>query len=131
MIFVFSLLIWCLMVVAAIINGAIREKLLVTLVGEKVALPLSGITLSALMFLIAYLFVPLLGKLDSQAHFAIGGLWLGLTLAFEYLFGHFIQGESWSEINKVFHVHRGNLFALVLITCTFSPYLVGKAHGII
>ena len=121
--------IWLLIVVAAIINGTIREKLLTPWLGAEISLPLSGITLSALVLVITYGTLAIFGKAKANVYIFIGLFWLALTLAFEYLFGHFVLGKSWHEISQVFNVQDGNLFSVVLIVTAIAPWLVAKLKG--
>jgi len=118
--------IWLLIVVAAIINGALREKLLTPLIGAHLSLPISGITLSVLVFVITYFTLPFFGNVKSRVYIFIGLFWIILTLAFEYLFGHYVMGKSWYEINQVFDVRNGNLFTVVLAVTAFSPWTAAK-----
>ena len=119
------------MVVAAIINGMIRDKFIKQFLGEALSLPTSGITLSGLVFLIAFLFVPHIGLSNPSSYMLVGLSWLGLTLAFEYLFGHYVLGKPWSEINQVFNLAKGNLFTIVVFVTAISPWLVAKLKNLI
>ncbi len=121
--------IWLLIVVAAIINGAVRDKLLTPWLGAEISLPFSGITLSALVLVITYGALAIFGKVKARVYIFIGLLWLVLTLAFEYLFGHFVLGKSWYEISQVLNVRNGNLFSIVLLITAASPWLVAKLKG--
>ena len=125
-----SLGVWLLIVIMAIINGAVREKLLTPLMGSDLSLPISGITLSALVFVIAYLTIPFFGEVKTKVYFFIGLFWIVLTLAFEYLFGHFVVGKPWHEINQVFNIFKGDLFLLVLIVSFVSPRIAAKLRGL-
>jgi hypothetical protein len=53
----------------------------------------------------------------------VGGVWLGLTLAFEFLGGHFAFGKSWSELFADYDLTRGRIWPLVLIATTLAPWL--------
>lgn len=121
-----SIGIWLLIVIVAIINGAIRDKLLTPLIGAHLSLPISGITLSFLVFVITYFAIPFFGNIKSRVYILIGLFWIILTLAFEYLFGHYVIGKSWYEINQVFDVYNGNLFTVVLVVTGLSPWAAAK-----
>lgn len=114
--------IWLIMVVAAIFNGLVRDQLMTPLIGS-LALPLSGITLSLLLFLITYYSIELFGNISRTTCFMIGSTWVILTLIFEYLFGHFVMQKSWQDINQVFIITDGNLFTLVLVVTCFLPWI--------
>lgn len=124
-----SLGIWLLIVIAAIINGVTREKILIPLMGSSFSLPLSGFILSLLVIVIAYITIPYIGKLKTGAYIFIGLLWVTLTLSFEYLFGHYVVGKPCREINQVFNILKGDLFIVVLIVTGLSPWTVAKLKG--
>ena len=123
--------IWLIIVIAAILNGFIREKALTPLFGTQTSLPLSGITLSLLIIIIAYFLIPSIGKQHSQVYLLIGLLWVILTLSFEYLFGYFVSGKSLAEINQVFKLKDGNLFTVAVLISAVAPWLVAKFKGIV
>ncbi len=120
--------VWLLIVAAAILNGFLREKVLVSMLGTAAALPASGVLLAILIFLIALMSIPFIHPADTKACIRIGLYWLVLTLSFEFLFGYFIMGKSWNEIVQVFNVLQGDLFILVLLTTGFSPWLAVKCQ---
>ena len=122
--------IWLVMVLAAIVNGLFREKVLTPLTGAEFALPLSGILLSLLIFIIAFLLISFIHETTGRAYLMIGLLWVALTVSFEYLFGHFVMERSWQEINQVFNVKAGNLFIAAVLTSAIAPWLVAKIRGL-
>lgn len=130
-IFIKSTGIWLLLVAGAVGNGLLREKVLAPLVEDQFALPLSGVMLSVLIFVVAYLTIPFIEKSEDRIYVFIGLLWVVLTLSFEFIFGHYGAGKSWREIVAVFDVTNGNLFILALITSAASPWLAAKMQGFI
>lgn len=124
-----SIAVWLVIVIAAIFNGAIREKRLTPFIGSDISLPLSGITLSALVFIITYFAIPFFGNVKSRVYLLIGVFWILLTLAFEYLFGHYVMGTPWHEIHQVFTLLNGNLFIIVLIVTALSPWAAARLRG--
>ncbi len=81
----------------AILNGAVRESLLVPWLGRQTALPLSGVLLSCLIFLTTYLLF-LFMKASVRQAWQIGTIWLCLTVLFEFGFGHFVMGKPWEAL---------------------------------
>ena len=122
--------IWLLIVVAAIINGLLREKLIAPMVGIETALPISGITLSAVIFVFSLMSVSFIGALQTKSYLFIGLYWVLLTLSFEFLFGHYVAGKSWDEIMQVFNIQKGDLFIVVLFVTAFSPWLSALIRGV-
>ena len=121
--------VWGLFVVLAILNAAFRETVLGPLIGHPVALPLSGFLFSILIFLVTLALIPKLSRPSTLPYWAIGGAWVLLTLAFEFIFGHFVMGKAWGEILEIFNVCQGNLMSLVLIAVAVSPYLAWRLRS--
>ncbi|WP_331861929.1 hypothetical protein [Sulfurovum sp.] len=113
----------------AVANGIFRETVLVSNLGPGIALPVSGMLLSLIVFIVTYLSFPLFAKNNVPTYFLIGLQWVLMTLLFEVLLGHYWMERSWSDILEVFHVMKGNLFILVLLVSLFSPLLVAKIKG--
>lgn len=122
--------VWFVIVIAAIVNGLFRENVLVPSIGAELALPLSGVLLSVLVFLVSFVLVSFLDSSKPQVLFVIGLFWVTLTVSFEFLFGHYVVGKSWPEIIQVFNPLKGNLFVLVLFVTAISPWLSAKVRGI-
>jgi hypothetical protein len=123
--------IWLVIVVAAIANGILREKVMVFLVGADVALPLSGVLLSILVLLVAFVLIPVLKSSDPKTYAGAGVLWVVLTLSFEFLFGHYAVGKSWQEMLQVFNPQQGELFIVVLAVTAVAPWVAARARRIL
>jgi len=123
--------IWFIIVILAIFNGAIREKLLTPNIGSSIALPLSGLLLSILIVLVAFVTMPFFGSSESKTYIYIGVIWVLLTLSFEFLFGHYIAGKPWHEIIQVLNIKKGDLFIVALFVTLISPWLSAKLRGLI
>jgi hypothetical protein len=121
--------IWLIMVIIAIGNALLRDKLLAHAIGSESALVVSGLLLSILVFLVALGSVPFFGASDGRSYMIIGLVWFAFTLSFELLFGRFVAEKPWHEILQVFHLHKGDMFILVLLTTLFSPWLSAKTRG--
>ena len=123
--------VWLIIVIAAICNGLFRDKILTSFIGAKLALPVSGLILSLLVLLVAFIFIPFLNTQQPSIYFAVGILWVAFTLAFELLFGHFVLNKPWQEIIRVFDIRNGDLFTVVLLITAVAPWLAAKARGIL
>lgn len=121
--------VWLLMASAAIVNGLVRDSLLAAWMGGAAALPVSGVLLALLVFGIAYLCLPLFGRLRAMAYVGIGLFWVGVTLAFEFAMEHYALGKPWSEVFRVFDFRRGNLFSLVLVVTFGAPWLAARLRN--
>lgn len=121
--------VWLIIMIAALSNGLVRDTLLVPLLGQQLALPVSGISLSVLVFLVTCLCVPYFDRNTASTFLYIGIQWVLMTLVFEFGFGHYVLGKSWHVLLQVFNVSRGDLFVLVLLTSLVSPYAAATVRG--
>jgi len=122
---------WFPLVPLAILNGIMREAWLVPMLGQQFALPLSGVSLSVLIFLFTLMALPWF-RASAAAHYAaVGKTWLLMTVLFEFLFGYYVMGESWTRLLEAYNVLKGNLWALVLVSTAASPYLAARIRGLV
>jgi hypothetical protein len=121
-----ALTLWVVILVFAMLNGLLREKVLVPSIGSFGALIASGIVLSACVFLVAFVGAPWYGKLPPQGWLSIGLLWLALTLVFEFGFGRFVEDKEWSELLEAYAFTGGNIWPLVPVATLISPWLAAK-----
>ena len=53
----------------------------------------------------------------------IGLMWLGMTVAFELLFGHYVAKRPWRELLRDYNLCAGRVWLVVLVWVTLTPYL--------
>jgi hypothetical protein len=61
----------------------------------------------------------------------IGAMWVALTLASEFLAGHYLFRNPWPRLLADDNVLRGRIWILVLITTAIAPWLVAQASGLL
>ncbi len=115
--------IWFLIIPLAIINGGLRENVLVKL--GDIALPLSGIILSVCIFIVAYLLIPRIKNCELKDYIIFGVIWFILTNLFD-LFMYISEGGGIKQLLNSYNFLDGNLWILVVITTLVSPILVSK-----
>jgi hypothetical protein len=115
---------WLAVLVLAIVNGAVRQALLTPRFGERTGHVISTILLSVLVLAAAWLLVPWVRPLTRRDAWTIGALWLGLTLAFEFLAGHYLFRDPWDRLLADYNVAQGRIWILVLVTTVVAPVLV-------
>ncbi|MGB5082310.1 MAG: hypothetical protein WBO23_16400 [Burkholderiales bacterium] len=130
-VFLKALALWLAILVLAVLNGTLREKILMPSLGSFGALVASGIILSGCIFLAAFAGAPWFGKLAPPAWALIGLSWLALTLAFEFGFGRFVQHKAWTELFAAYTFKGGNIWPLVLVVILVSPWLAAKWRGLV
>jgi hypothetical protein len=104
-----ALAVWLVLISVEFIHGTLRTIFLAPLVGDFHARQISVFTGSALIVLVAYLFVPWIQAETSRSLFLVGFLWLTLTVLFELGVGHFVFGRSWEILGSDFDVLHGGL----------------------
>lgn len=115
--------IWFLIVPLAILNGGLRENILVKL--GSIALPLSGIILSICIFVVALLLIPKIKECKSKDYIIFGIIWFVLTNLFDLLM-YISEGKGINELLNSYNFLNGNLWILVVITTFVSPITVSK-----
>jgi hypothetical protein len=117
---------WTFILAFAILNGALREAVLVPRFGPPWAQVTSGVLLSACVFAVAWYFTTKFSSLSARRLVAVGGLWLVMTLTFEFGFGRLVQGKPWEEIWAAYTFKDGNIWPIVLLVVLGSPWLVSR-----
>jgi len=118
-----AVIVWMTIVPVAIVNGAVRDLLIAPSAGDPIARALSCLTLSAAVLLIAKLSIGWMGPRSASDAWTIGGVWLTLTLAFEFLVGHYVFGTPWEELAGDYDLLAGRLWVVVLATALCAPRL--------
>ena len=115
---------WIPMVFIAIANGTVRQFGYGRFVNELTAHQISCFT-GIILFLIYTFAVSVRWPFENARQERIVGLiWLVLTIAFEFIFGHYAAGHTWDRLLQDYNILAGRLWALVLVALAFMPYLV-------
>jgi hypothetical protein len=121
------ILLWVGLLFLAIINGALRDFTYLKTLGEHRAHQLSTILLLLLISVYSYFVFGYWNLGSEKEAILVGVLWLILTLAFEFLFGHFVAKHSWEKLLRDYNIFKGRLWILILIWTAIVPlvyYLV-------
>ena len=114
---------WFGLLILAIINGTIRDFNYQKKIGEHRGHQLSTITLLMLMSVYCY-FLFNFWQLNSVSQaISVGIYWLVLTLAFEFLFGHFVSKKEWKVLLRDYNILKGRLWILIPLWTAIVPYL--------
>jgi membrane protease YdiL (CAAX protease family) len=128
MILLEALGVWILLIFVAIANGIMREAVYSKLVASELAAHQISTVVLVLVFLLVF-FVFLRsrkGQFTDLDLALIGGIYLGFTVAFEFVFGHYVMGHPWSRLLADYNILRGRVWSLVLVTNALGPYVVGR-----
>src|SRR5688572_17441522 len=126
-----AVLIWCLLLGLAVINGGVREIWIIPRAGAGGGHAISTVALCVLILLLSSATIRWIRPVSAREAWAIGSLWLGLTVSLEFLAGHYLFGNSWSRLLEDYDVLRGRTWVLVLVTTAVAPRLAARARQLV
>ena len=117
---------WLVLPIIAILNGALRDLVYGQYLGDFLARQVSTLTLIILIGLYTWL-LGLRWKIQTPSQaWVIGIIWMVLTLAFEFLFGHYVVGSPWGTLLLDYDIFSGQLWVLIPIWVAVAPYAIRK-----
>jgi hypothetical protein len=120
--------VWAVLLVVAVASGGVRELVLAPRLGAALALTVGGLWLCLAVVAVAYGAAPWLGVREGRGLLLLGLGWLGLTLAFETIFG-LVRGQTLAELGAAYSFRGGNLWPVVLVVIVFAPCLAAWLRG--
>lgn len=119
---------WFVLMVFGIVNGVVRNYVCGPAIGNE----LLSHQISTFTGIILFLTGMYVWLKYTNAHYLkkdlliIGIMWLGITIAFEFIFGHYIVGHTWSKLLADYNILEGRIWSLILLTILVGPYFIGK-----
>lgn len=124
-VFLSPLGVWMLMAVVAILNGGLREVVLIPRVGDYIGHVLSTALLVAAILVISFVYFWRTTIEYSRVELLlVGVLWTVLTIGFEFLVGY-IEGTPVSVTLGQYDVLAGQVWIAVPLTLLLTPLLFG------
>ena len=118
-----------MLAVLAVMNGVTRNAIYSPVVGEKLAHQISTITLSIIFLGAIYLFFSKTNSVYAHTDLWIIGLcWFTATIMFEFIFGHYVFGNSWEKLFTDYNLLEGRIWVIIPIVIFFGPWLVGRKN---
>lgn len=114
---------WLLMLLLSIINGTIREISYGPLLPELRAHQLSTLSEILLLGILIYHFMRHHPPSSPKQAFLLGLNWATCTVAFEFLFFHFVAGHPWSVLLANYRLQDGRIWIFVLLWLVIAPPL--------
>ena len=115
--------VWLLLAFVMSLNGVFREAALVPVVKRTAADILSAVLGISIILAVTRPFLrPFYGRPDARPA-TVAVAWAALTLAFEFLFGHYVDQKSWSELVGNYALWRGKLWPVVFASVIAAPFL--------
>ncbi|MCB0710300.1 MAG: hypothetical protein KDC15_13020 [Chitinophagaceae bacterium] len=113
---------WLPMIIIAFANATLREIVFVKYFSEFRAHQLSTLTLIILCSVYIWFVFPVLNIHNSKLAFAIGIVWVLLTVAFEFSLGR-LTNKSWEYLFSDYNIFAGRLWLLFLFCLFILPYI--------
>lgn len=117
------LLVWFLLAVVAIVNGIVRQSTYGKIMPELAAHQLSTVTAVVVSGMLVFGVSRVWPLASAGQAWTIGVLWLLMTIAFEFGFGHFIADQPWHRLLADYNLLAGRLWLLFLAWITVMPWL--------
>ena len=115
--------VWALITVVMVANGMVRAFVLDPLFGAMAAQWLASATGIVLILLISQRFLRSLNFATVPECLGLSALWVALTVTFEFGFGHYAAGESWSALVANYDLLHGRPWPLVLLAIAAAPFI--------
>jgi hypothetical protein len=122
---------WVLILLVAVINGGIREALIIPRTNEAAGHTISVISLCTAILVLSWLIIGWIRPTTVRAVWRIAAMWVALTLAFEFLAGHYLFGTPWRQLLTDYNIFRGRTWVLVLITTAIAPWLMAHRRNLL
>ena len=120
---------WIPMVFIAILNGVARQAGYGRYMTELAAHQVSCATGIGLFFLYTLFLSRHWPIANTRQAVIIGGIWLGLTVAFEFIFGLYVAGHPLSKLLQDYNITEGRLWPVVLAAVAVLPYAVYRMRA--
>jgi len=114
---------WLVMLLVSIANGGVRDLSYGRNMDELSAHQLSTLSALVLLGLVIRGFLRARPPASAAQALGIGLLWLGLTLAFEFLFFHYVGGHSWQQLLSNYNLLKGRVWVFVPVWISIAPVL--------
>lgn len=125
--YIYAAGVWLVLTVLAVLNGILRNATYARVVGEYAGHVLSSLIFIGVVFAVTYVFLRLV-RLDYGLAdlLVVGAAWVVMTVAFEFLFGHYVAGHPWPRLLADYNVLKGRVWALVLLAVFLGPLVMGR-----
>ncbi len=117
------LIAWLAMLVAAFINGGLRDFTYGRHLSALAANQLSCVSGIILLGAVIYVYQRRWPFASARQAWSAGLFWMALTVAFEFLFFHYVAGRPWAELLAAYDIASGQLWPLILLWVLVAPYL--------
>jgi hypothetical protein len=116
-------IVWVGLAVLAVLNAGLREGVWAPRFGQQAGHVVSTVLLCVLILFVAHLATGWIGVDSQSSAIQVGVAWTVLTLAFEFIAGHYVFGNPWEKILADYNMFRGRIWLFVPLTTLLAPYV--------
>lgn len=113
--------IWFVLLITAVLNGAFREAWITPRLGRGAGHVISTVTLSTAIMFAAWTSISWIGARSTADALVVGATWLALTVAFEFVAGHYLFRKRWEELFADYSIVEGRIWIVVLLATLLAP----------
>lgn len=114
---------WLAMLVVSVANGALRDFSYGRQMSELSAHQLSTLTGILLLGIVIRFYLRRRPPSSDHQAMTVGLGWMLLTVAFEFLFFHYVGEHSWAALLANYRIDQGRLWVLILLWIALAPLL--------
>ena len=119
-----AVIIWLVFMVVAVGTAVFRVSVITPRSGEQTGHVIGTLILCLLIFIITWFSIVWISPPSAWVAFFVGLIWLAMTVAFEFLAGHYLFGNPWDKLFADYNIFKGRIWILVLITNLLSPRIM-------
>ncbi len=128
-VFLYPLGVWVLMAVVAVLNGAVREVVLIPRVGEYPGHVLSTVALVVVILVVTGMYFRTTSIEYTRVELLlVGVLWTLLTVGFEFVVGY-AEGTPVAVTVAQYDVLAGQVWIAVPLTLLLAPLVFGRQRS--
>jgi len=117
---------WVILAVIAVANGTFGKFVVSRWLGDYGSHVYKSIVVIVAVFAAGWFYArQTQGSGWVGAALGAGLLWLGMTVTFEFIAGHYLFGNPWESLFKDYRIWKGRLWSLVLLSDLAAPFLMG------
>ena len=120
-----SLGFWLALAAIATVGGILRELWLVPLIGGLRGHQVGTAIVASAFLLAIAVFVGRM-RLSPREALVIGAAWLLCAIAFEFGFGHYVDGLSWTRLLSDYDLSAGRLLLVLWLVVGLGPFLMAR-----
>jgi hypothetical protein len=119
--FLRAVAIWIVLLIMAVLNGSAREAFITPRFGGFAGHIISTIMLSSGIVFMAWMSISWIGARNTADALVVGFTWLVLTLAFEFVAGHYLFRTPWEKLLADYNIFQGRIWVVVLLAALLAP----------